>query len=104
MTYLPAYLPEGKCIHDCKRSRTDRSSIRIDWDHMFSESSIERFVFRARTGPLCPSECSKIQFCGHHEKTETVIETVSVCVFDVCGTNFIYPMNRPDEVALGQVL
>ena len=82
-----------------------QSGVQSEWvGSIWFQRLEERFVFRARTGPLCPSECSKIQFCGHHEKTETVIETVSVCVFDVCGTNFIYPMNRPDEVALGQVL
>ena len=80
-------------MHVCKRIRTARSSIRIDWDHMFSEASAERFVFRARAGPLCPSECSKMQLCGHREKAETVIGTVPVRVFDVCATNFIHPMN-----------
>jgi hypothetical protein len=54
----------------CKRSRTVRSSIRMGWDHMVSEASPERFVFRARTGPLCPAESSKIQLCGHRQKTE----------------------------------
>ncbi len=38
--------------------------------HMVLEVSIERFVFRARTGPLCPPESSKMQLCGHHKKTE----------------------------------
>jgi hypothetical protein len=84
---------EGKCMHVCKRIRTARSSIRIDWDHMFSEASAERFVFRARAGLLCPSECSKMQLCGHREKAETAIGTVPVRVFDVCATNFIHPMN-----------
>ncbi len=77
-----------------KRSRTTRSSSRIDWHHMFSEVSAERFVCRARAGPLCPSECSKMQLCGHHEKEETAIGTVPVRVFDVCATNFIYHMNH----------
>jgi hypothetical protein len=81
-------------MYVCKRSRTVRSSIRIDWDHMFSEASAERFVFRTRAGPLCPSECSKMQLCGHREKTETVIGTVPVRVFDVCATKVIYPMNH----------
>ena len=76
-------------MYVCKRIRTTRSSIRIDWDHMFSEASVERFVFRARAGPLCPSECSKMQLCGHREKVETVILTVSVRVFDVCARKFI---------------
>ena len=73
----------------CKRNRTSRSSIRMGWDHMVSETSAERFVFRARTGPLCPSESSKMQLCGHRDKAETVIGTVTVRVFDVCATNFI---------------
>ena len=73
----------------CKRNRTVRSSIRMGWDHMVSEASAERFVFRARVGPLCTSESSKMQLCGHREKAETVIGTVPVRVFDVCATNFI---------------
>jgi len=31
---------------DCERRRTVRSSIRMCWYHMFSETSVERFVFR----------------------------------------------------------
>ena len=58
----------GTCMCVCKRSRTDRSSIRMGWDHMVSEASAERFVFRARAGPLCSSECSKMHLCGHREK------------------------------------
>jgi hypothetical protein len=46
----------------------------------------ERFVFRARTGPLCPAVSSKMQLCGHRKKAEKVIGTVSVCVLDVCAT------------------
>jgi hypothetical protein len=42
----------------------------MGWDHMVSEASPERFVFRARAGPLCPAESSKIQLCGHRQKTE----------------------------------
>ena len=61
----------------------------MGWDHMVSESISERFVFQTRTGPLCPSESSKMQLCGHREKAETVIGTVPVRVFDVCETNFI---------------
>jgi hypothetical protein len=79
-------------MYVCKR-RTVRSSSRIDCHHMFSETSAERFVFRARAGLLCPSECSKMQLCGHREKAETAIGTVPVRVFDVCATNFIHPMN-----------
>ena len=81
----------------CKRSMTGRSSIRMGWDHMFSEASPERFVFRARGGPLCPSESLKMQLCGHREKAETTFGTVSVRVFDVCATNFIYPVNHVNE-------
>ena len=54
----------------CKRSRTARSSIRMGWDYMVSEASAERFVFRARAGPLCPVESSKMQLCGHRKKAE----------------------------------
>jgi hypothetical protein len=54
----------------CKRSMTFRSSIRMGWDHMVSEASAERFVFRARAGPLCPPESSKMQLCGHRKKEE----------------------------------
>ncbi len=70
----------------CKRSRTTRSSIRMGWDHMVSEASAERFVFRARAGPLCPAESSKMQLCGQRKKEEKLIGTVSVRVFDVCAT------------------
>ena len=40
---------------------------------LVSEANAERFVFRARAGPLCSSECSKMHLCGHHERAETVI-------------------------------
>ena len=43
---------ESACVF-VKRNRTVRISIRIGWDHMFSEARAERFVFRARAGPLC---------------------------------------------------
>jgi hypothetical protein len=33
----------------------------MGWEHMVSEASAERFVFRTRTGPLCPPESSKMQ-------------------------------------------
>ena len=66
-----------------KRNRTSRISIRIGWDHMFSEARAERFVFRARAGPLCSSEYSKMHLCGHREKVETSIGTVPARVFDV---------------------
>jgi len=42
----------------------------MGWDHMVSETSPERFVFRGRAGPLCPPESSKMQLCGHHKKAE----------------------------------
>ena len=76
-----------------ERSRTARISIRMGWEHMVSEANVERFVFRVRAGPLCPSESSKMQLCGHRDKTETAIGTVPVRVFDVYATNFIHPMN-----------
>ena len=66
----------------------------MGWDHMFSEASEERFAFRGRVGPLCPSECSKMDLCGHSEKEERVIGKGSPRVFDVCGTKVIHPMNH----------
>ncbi len=48
-------LQEGKSMCVCKRNMTDRSSIRMGWDHMVSEMS---------------AESSKIQFRGHRKKTE----------------------------------
>jgi hypothetical protein len=42
----------------------------MGWDYMVSEASAERFVFRARAGPLCPAESSKMQLCGHRKKSE----------------------------------
>ena len=42
----------------------------MGWYHMVSEASTERFVLRARAGPLCPAESSKMQLCGHHKKAE----------------------------------
>ncbi len=52
--------------------------MRMGWYHMVSEASTERFVFRARAGPLCP-------------KKQKLIGTVSVRVFDVCATKFHIP-------------
>ena len=51
---------EGKCMCGCKRIRTVRISMKIGGDHMFSESSAERFVCRTRTSPFCPSESLKM--------------------------------------------
>ncbi len=42
----------------------------MGWYHMVSEASTERFVFRSRTGPLCPAESSKMQLCGLGKKAE----------------------------------
>jgi hypothetical protein len=50
----------------------------MGWDHMVSETSAERFVFRDRSGPLCPVESSKMQLCGHRKKTEKV-DSDGVC-------------------------
>ena len=75
-----------------ERSRTVRISIRMGWEHMVSEANTERFVFRARAGPLCSSECSKMHLCGHREKAEAVIGTVSARVFDLCATKVMDPM------------
>ena len=69
----------------------------MGWDHMVSEGSAERFVFRPRGAPLCPSEFSKMNLCGHREKAETAIVTVSARVFDMCATNVIHPMNHVCE-------
>jgi hypothetical protein len=33
-----------------KRNRTDRSSIRMGWDYIVSEDTVERFMFRPQTG------------------------------------------------------
>ena len=59
-----------------------------------SEPTTERLVFRVRTGSLCSSEYSKMYLCGHHERSETSIGTVSARVFDVCGTKVMDPMNH----------
>jgi hypothetical protein len=63
---------ESACVF-VERSRTARISIRMGWEHMVSEADPERFVFRARAGPLCSSECSKMHLYGHLEKAETTI-------------------------------
>ena len=63
---------ESPCVF-VERSRTVRISIRMGWEHMVSETNTEIFVFRARTGPLCSSECSKMHLSGHREKAETAI-------------------------------
>ena len=60
----------------------------MGWDHMVSEVSAEKFVFRSRTGPLCPGECSKIQLSGHRKKTGGVplelMETLSTLLPNLC--------------------
>ena len=50
---------EGKDMCVCKRGRTVRSSIRMGWDHMVSEASTERFVFRVRVVLECLWSVSK---------------------------------------------
>ncbi len=83
---------EGKWMCDCKRSRTTRSSIRMGWDHMVLEGSGERFVFRAREGPLCPPECSKMKLCEHRKKTEKPDwDGVYSCVWCVCSKTSYIP-------------
>ncbi len=52
--------------------------------HMFSETSVPRFVFRSGASPECTSECEKIQFHIQREEPETVMLTVDSRVFDVC--------------------
>jgi hypothetical protein len=63
------YGRESACVF-VKGAGPARSSIRMGWDHMVSEASAERFVFRARAGPLSPAESSKMQLCGHRKKSE----------------------------------
>ena len=74
-------------MHVCLKKEQDSQEFNQNglgtWDHMVSEDSAERFLFPDRGGTLCPSECSKIQLCGHLEKAETVILTVTDRVFDV---------------------
>jgi hypothetical protein len=53
----------------CKRIRTGRSSMKIGGDHMFSGSSVERFVCRDRTSPFCPSEYVKMVCRGPPRQT-----------------------------------
>ena len=84
----------GKCMCVCKRTRTARSSIRMGWDNMVSEATAERFVFRARAGPVCRSECSKMHLCGHGGKAETAVGTVYAGLFDACATKVMHPMNQ----------
>jgi hypothetical protein len=88
-------LQEGKCMCVCKRisfSRTVRSSIRMGWDNMVSETSTERFVFRTRAGPLCPAESSKMQLCGHRKKAEkTDWDGVCSGVWCVCNKTSYIP-------------
>ena len=60
---------EEKCMCGCKRIRTARSSMKIGGNHMFSEASAERFVFRARTSPFCPSEYVKMVCRGAPRET-----------------------------------
>ena len=58
----------------------------MGWDHMVSEASAERFVFRTRAGPLCPAESSKLQLCGHRKKAEKA-DWDSVCSGVRCVRN-----------------
>jgi hypothetical protein len=60
--------------------------MKMGWYHMVSEASTERFVFRARAGPLCPAESSKMQLCGHHKKTEKA-DSDGVCSGVWCVRN-----------------
>ena len=64
----------------------------MGWDNMVSEDTAERFVFRARAGPVCRSECSKMHLCGHRGKEETGIGKVPAGVLDACATKVMYPM------------
>ena len=57
---------EDKCRCGCQRSRTARSWIRLGWDHMFSDVSAKRFVFRSRARPLCDSDCVAMQLRWLH--------------------------------------
>ncbi len=53
---------------------------------MVSETSAERFVFRAWAGPLCPAESSKMQLCGHRKKAEKAYSD-GVCLGVWCVRN-----------------
>ena len=82
----------------CKRIRTVRSSM---WNHMFSETSVERFVCRSRTSPFCPSEYHSYEdivlgwqrsppisisalFCTHHRVTSKTPVKLGCIVFSLC--------------------
>ena len=54
-------------------------------NHMVSEASVPRFVFRSRASPACASECEKMQFHIQREDPETAMLTVDSRVFDVCA-------------------
>jgi hypothetical protein len=84
---------ESACVF-VERSRTVRISIRMGWEHMVSEGNGEIFVFRARTGPLCSSECSKIHLYGHREKVETVIGRFLLVSLMCVSTKVMDPMNH----------
>ena len=77
-----------------KRRRTVRSSIRMCWYHMFSETSPGIFVLRTRETPSCDSTWVKMEFHVHHEEPETAILTVVSSVFDGCTTKFMYVSSR----------
>jgi hypothetical protein len=65
--------PEEMRMWGCKRGRTARSSIRMCWYHMFSETGAEIFVLRSRSSPSCPTECVKMHCHVQREEPETAI-------------------------------
>jgi hypothetical protein len=66
-------------------------------NHMVSEASAPRFVFRSRASPACASECVKMQFHVQREEPETAILTVDSRVFDVCAQNSMCAINNVCE-------
>jgi hypothetical protein len=54
-------------------------------NHLVSETSEPRFVFRSRGSPACASECEKMQFHIQREEPETAMLTVDSRVFGVCS-------------------
>ncbi len=80
-----------------KMIRTARSWIRMCVNHMVSEASPPRFVFRSRTSPACASECVKMQFHVQCEEPETEILKVDSRVFDVCAPKVMCAINNACE-------
>ncbi len=70
--------------------------------HIFSETSAQRFVSRARTSPGCASECVKMQFHAQREEPETVILKVASRVLNGRTPKFICVIkNACEGIVLG---